>query len=153
MENDYLKKQNTRFKCRPQAQLRTHNRKSLKACEKKPNNGLECRPRRRNCGPISGEWKLGRKSKGFGLRFYEYGRIGLVFNLSFNIQDHTIGIKWLRLDEHGRIGLISNLSFNIQNHTIGLKYLRFDEHGRIGLISNLSFNIQSYYRSKVANTR
>ena len=34
MENDYLKKQNTRLKCRPQAQLRTHNRESEKA-EKK----------------------------------------------------------------------------------------------------------------------
>ena len=47
--------------------------------------------------------------------------IGRIFDPSFNIQYHTIGVKGLRLDIHGRIGLIFDLSFNIQYHTIGLK--------------------------------
>ena len=39
-----------------------------------------------------------------------HGRKGLIFDLSFNIQYHTIGLKWLSSDIHGYIGRIFDVS-------------------------------------------
>ena len=55
------------------------------------------------------------------LRFDEHGRIGLISDIFFNIQFHTISPKSLRFDEHFRIGPIFNLFLHIQYNTIGLK--------------------------------
>ena len=37
-----------------------------------------------------------------------------MYDLSFNIEYNTIRLRWLRFDEHGRIGLLFEISFDIQ---------------------------------------